>query len=199
MLKNLISRGNKKLSKNTAIFNLSSATDCPMKYACAFGLSGKCYAMKAERRYPQVLPYRRRQEEYWRESTLDQKVRDFTVYFQKRPKLKYLRINEAGDIRNAADLIALEYIAIALHGLGVTTYTYTHNHFAVQKFRELFHDPIIVINISLVEGEETDLPGNKFRAVKKPTSGLVCPGVGCMELCRVCAKEHGKTIEVAIH
>jgi hypothetical protein len=55
--------GNRKIPKSTAIFNMSSALNCPSKKLglCKAASQGaKCYARKAEILYPQVLPYRER-------------------------------------------------------------------------------------------------------------------------------------------
>ena len=64
-----ISIGNKKLPKTTAIFNMGAATDCPsLELGLCQAFVGEklvCYAMKAESGlYPDVLPYRRRQESF---------------------------------------------------------------------------------------------------------------------------------------
>ena len=86
-LKGLVKAGNKKLPKTTAIFNMGSATDCPalkkgMCQAFARNPQGKmklvCYAKKAEvQYYTMVLPYRRRQEKYWK----DHSAEDFAISF----------------------------------------------------------------------------------------------------------------------
>ena len=66
----LCSTGNHKIPKTTAIFNMGSAKDCPSAELglCKAVVDGKsfCYAKKAEYLYPAVLPYRRRQEEFWK-------------------------------------------------------------------------------------------------------------------------------------
>ena len=66
-LKKLVQFGNNKLPKTTVIFNMGPAKECPANALglCELGKTGKCYAMKAERLYPQVLPYRIRQKNYW--------------------------------------------------------------------------------------------------------------------------------------
>ena len=57
--------GNKKIGNDTLIFNMGSATDCPSKKLGLCRHCDKCYALKAERQYPQVRPFRDRQADYW--------------------------------------------------------------------------------------------------------------------------------------
>ena len=83
-LNQLLSDGNIKVSNTTAIFNMSSATDCPsLKLGlCKAIFNGKhvCYAKKAEREFrPEVLPYRRRQEEFWQKVTAEEFVAQFLL------------------------------------------------------------------------------------------------------------------------
>jgi len=62
-------RGNKKLGKDTLIFNMTSATNCPSKRLGLCQLKGrcesKCYALRAEKRFPAVLEYREEQAGDW--------------------------------------------------------------------------------------------------------------------------------------
>jgi hypothetical protein len=64
-LKDLLSFGNSKVGNDTAIFNMNAAFDCPSEKLNFCEHAKSCYAKKAERMYPQSLPYRRRQEVYW--------------------------------------------------------------------------------------------------------------------------------------
>lgn len=97
-LKSLLSYGNSKLSKSTAIFNLGSAKNCPSDRLGLCELSGECYAKKAERMYPSVLPYRERQRAYFSEVTAQQFVSEFIEATKnKRTTVNKLRVNESGD------------------------------------------------------------------------------------------------------
>lgn len=104
----LMSNLNKKIGRDTLIFNMTSATDCPSK---SLGLcpipDGKCYALKAERLYPGCLPYRRRQEYYFDNRTGMGIGYDVYRLIEKYPSLKrvkYIRFSESGDFSSQADV-----------------------------------------------------------------------------------------------
>lgn len=121
--------GNAKIGKNTIILNISSAKDCEAgkKGLCPLYNNKKCYAMKAERQYPQVLPYRNNQAELWESLSSNQIARDIiTINQSRRKKLKYFRLNESGDFKNQADVFKLSIIAELLKAEGIKVYTYTH-------------------------------------------------------------------------
>jgi hypothetical protein len=103
-LNDLITSGNKKIPSTTAIFNMGSATDCPSRklgFCQAINKNGKniCYARKSEYEYhPTVLPYRRRQEKYWKSCTAEQFVIDFlTLNALKALPYTALRLREYGE------------------------------------------------------------------------------------------------------
>jgi hypothetical protein len=122
-----IAVGNLKVGKDTAIMNITSATDCEsLKKGLCQVPKGECYALKAERQYPKCLPYRRRQTKIWDNSDvvdLAQDIKDMLKQRRKMP-IKYLRMQEAGDFRNQADVDKMSQLADALRGV-VKVYTYT--------------------------------------------------------------------------
>lgn len=123
-MNNVFSIGNKKIGKDTLIFNMTPAKTCPARKVCY--VRDKCYALKAERLYPSVMPYRIRQRRYWRECTAINFVnRVKKIRKKKRRKIKYLRFNESGDFRNQKDVNKAIKIATLLKPLGITTYMYT--------------------------------------------------------------------------
>ncbi len=196
-LKKLLSSGNMKLPKTTAIFNLGAATDCPSK---KLGLcqaidsrTGKvvCYALKAERQYPNVLPYRRRQAAYWKSVTAEDFARDFlAVNANRRNKYKALRIDEAGDFYTQDDVAKLDRIAELLHGV-VKVYTYT-----ARKDLDYSKVKHLVIN-----GSGFQKPGvaGLFNYIEK---GQEIPAgfKECVGDCRICARcQHGANTVVLRH
>jgi hypothetical protein len=196
-LKKLLSSGNMKLPKSTAIFNLCAATDCPSK---KLGLcqaidskTGKviCYALKAERLYPPVLPYRRKQEVYWKSVTAEDFVRDFlAINAKKRNKYQALRINEAGDFVTQKDVAKVDKIAELLQGV-VKVYTYT-----ARKDLDYSKVKYLVINGS---GFKTPGIAGFFNYIEKgqeiPTGFKECVGD-----CRICARcQHGANTVVLRH
>ena len=123
------SLGNKKLPASTAIFNMTSATDCPSKIMGLCKVADICYAILPEKMYPKTcLPYRDRQAKYWSDNTASDFVLDFmSAVNRKRPinRPDTLRFSEAGDYRTQADVDKMELIATLLSGEGIACYTYT--------------------------------------------------------------------------
>jgi len=130
-LSSLISEGNIKIPSSTAIFNMTSAKNCPsLKLGlCQAYCNGKhiCYAKKAEREYRKnVLPYRMRQEEYWKNVTPNEFVVDFVLLNSLKVKpFSAIRLNEAGDFVSQKCVDKAEKIASMLHRFGIRCYCYT--------------------------------------------------------------------------
>jgi len=129
-LRNLIVDGNKKIPNTTAIFNMSSAHNCPAKKLglCKAQAAGvKCYAIKSEvGSRPCVEPYRNRQEKFWKEITAESfAVQFLTINSLKPIPFNALRLNEAGDFHNQACLDKAEKIARILKKYGIIVYCYT--------------------------------------------------------------------------
>lgn len=132
-----ITFGNNKVAKNTGIFNMNSATDCPNGGTtkndqsetglCQVEFS-ECYAHKSENVYPDALKKRRLQEYLWdcvnpelfAEALLNVKSR-------KRSPFKHLRVSESGDFRHNGDIRAWDRIA-ELVGDSINVYTYSASH-----------------------------------------------------------------------
>ena len=131
-LNNLIcDRGNHKVPKTTAIFNMGSATDCPSEKLglCKASFNGKsfCYAKKAEYLYQKTaLPYRRRQEKFWKKTTAENFVFQFLlINANKRNPFNALRFNESGDFWTQECVDKAEIIARNLAKYDIVTYCYT--------------------------------------------------------------------------
>jgi hypothetical protein len=125
-LLSLLSYGNSKLPKSTAIFNMCSAESCPSDKLGLCQLSKFCYAKKAERLYPSVLPYRNRQAEYWFNCTAEKFCSDFLeAISHKQTKITALRVSESGDFNSQADVNKLADIAEILYTNGIKVYCHT--------------------------------------------------------------------------
>jgi hypothetical protein len=130
-LASLIIPGNHKIPKTTAIFNMGSATDCPSYKLglCQAIVNGKrvCYAIKPEKSYrPGVLPFRRRQEKYWKETSAEKFATDFIALNLFKPvPFNALRLNESGDFWSQECVNKAETIARILRRYGVRTYCYS--------------------------------------------------------------------------
>ncbi len=131
-LNSLLSDGNTKLPSTTAIFNMSTATDCPSRKLglCSAYYKGKCicYALKPETNHWKkvVLPYREKQTEFW----LNTNAKDFVFQFVAINELKdkpftAMRFNEAGDFHGQSCVNKAEKIAKALNTYNVKVYCYT--------------------------------------------------------------------------
>lgn len=130
MLSQLISSGNTKVPNTTAIFNMGTATNCPSRMLdlCKAKIGNKfiCYALKAERQYPNVIPYRLRQKSYWlRIDPIDFAAEFIRLNNRKRIKFNALRFNESGDFWSQECVNKAELIANILGGYGIKVYVYT--------------------------------------------------------------------------
>lgn len=129
-MKNFLKFGNHKLGDDTAIFNMSSAQDCPSKQLgmCEVINKGyRCYADKAETQYGDaVINARVRQGSFWRLSSEHEILQLISEKIKRRKKdTRYLRFNESGDFHDQCDIRKLSYISSGLKTIGITTYGYT--------------------------------------------------------------------------
>lgn len=195
-LAHLMSSGNHKLPRTTAIFNISAAYDCESfkRNLCAANKAGcKCYARKAEYFRLHVLEYRRRQGEFWNKTTAEEFVSQFLLLnsLKKSPYLK-IRLNESGDFRNQNDIVKVEKIAMMLRRFGIRVYGYTSRKDL--DFSKLHH--------TIISGSGFTKKGisNIFQIIgkkEKPMKGYrMCKG-NC-RICDRCCKRNLKT-NVRIH
>lgn len=168
----LVSKGNRKIGNDTLIINITSARDCPSKALGLCKIQDICYAMKAERQYPTVLPYRRRQMMYWTTHTADQIAADFRIEITRKTKepIKYIRVSEAGDFRNQSDVVKLFKITELLADTGVKIYGYTArvdldfskapSNLTLQGSGFKIHNSFTAIDKAKVQPTDTVCPGN---------------------------------------
>lgn len=96
-----------KLGKDTIIFNITSAQDCP---SAKLGLCrvppGRCYALKAERMYPSARGHRAFQTQYWDSHTPEEISEDIKkiINSRRKTKIKFFRLSESGDFRDQSDV-----------------------------------------------------------------------------------------------
>jgi hypothetical protein len=123
---NHVTFGNSKLPKSTMIFNMSPARYCASRELGFCQCPDKCYADKAERMYPSVLPYRTRQSQLWSNNMASAFVEVVRwKNSQGGVQVTKLRYNESGDFRSDYDVFRLDTIAYALQAEGVQTYGYS--------------------------------------------------------------------------
>lgn len=172
--------GNNKIAKNTGIFNMNSATDCPNAKSDEDNQTDtgvcqvpweSCYAHKAENIYPNTLKKRRLQEYLW-DNVDSQTFADalLRVKARKRSAFDYLRVSESGDFRHRGDVVKWDNIAEIL-GDDIKVYTYSASHKIDWSEAEHF-----VVNQS---NGLADYGDRLFSAVPKgtdvPDDAIFCP------------------------
>lgn len=203
--------GNKKIGKDTLIFNMGSATHCAAKKKGLCNID--CYALKAEKQYPAVLPARDHQEQYWLTTPVETIAADISkVVKSKRVAIKFVRVNESGDLHSEACLHKLIMLAEALPNLKF--YSYTHRSDIIDDNTFNFLPKNLTLNTSNFKR----VGMNQFKAVKVETkfrsyqkksveikaelktqsnSNFNCGG-DC-SVCSLCKFTHSKDIYVAYH
>ena len=196
-----ISNGNMKLSKNTIIINMGSATNCPSNILgmCNAVKSGvKCYALKAEKLYPNSLKYRERQFTYWRSNSADSILKDIIRKISNRnsnTSIKYIRFNESGDFWDQHDIKKLSTIAKRLKNFGIITYGYTARYDLDFK-----HIHFLVKGSGFTKKQAKDINGRTIIINKTdpiPDTFLKCPG-SC-KTCDACFKPDKQNIAFIKH
>jgi|APHM01.1.fsa_nt_gi hypothetical protein len=205
--------GNNKIAKNTAIFNMNSATDCPNADSTESDQSEvgacqvpweSCYAHKAENIYPNALPKRRRQEYLWDHidaQTFAEAL--LRVKERKRSSFDFLRLSESGDFRHRGDIVKANTIAkMIAPEIDVYTYSASHKldwseseHFTVNQSNALadYGDREFT---ALPEG--ADLPDNTVWCAFDISEKEGDDRPKCGE-CRLCINEEGPNVAIQIH
>lgn len=146
-----VAAGNAKIGGNTVILNMSTAGHCMSAIlgTCKLGPNGQCYALRFEKQWSDALKKNLRHEEQWSCLTPRGLAQGIAQISEAIPAIKYIRINEAGEIRNLPsnpemlknvpeemkaklanvdDVEKLRQLGEELKKLGspLTLYTYTH-------------------------------------------------------------------------
>lgn len=211
--------GNNKIAKNTGIFNMNSATDCPNAESDEDNQTDTgvcqvpwedCYAHKAENIYPAALPKRRRQEYLW--DSVDAVTFGralLRVKERKRSPFEYLRLSESGDFRHRGDIIKADRIAqIVSDEIQVYTYSASHKldwseakHFVVNQSNALAeYGDRLFSAVPTPDDIPTDAIFCPFEAAK--TNGVDTdnrPKCGECEACIRPESEQEKDVYVTIH
>lgn len=197
-LSKLISFGNRKMPKNVAIFNMAAAFDCPSEKWGMCQIPDKCYAKKAERLYPEVLPYRRRQAAYWLRVSPERFACEFIATVSvKKTKVDFLRFNESGDFHSQACLDKAEAIAKILKSVGIVTHLFTCRDDL--DFSRVENIVISGSNCIIHNGfyAVKDAGAHVAQAVAAGYNAAICPK-NCSK-CGMCHKAEKKMIFVEMH
>jgi len=176
--------------------SITSATDCPSRGTDLCQAGESCYALRTEKRRPNVLAARRDRERFWdahgaaaiAEAIMSQQAKARSPERKRR----ILRFNVSGDFRDQADVDKMATIAHTLTRNRWLVYGYTSR--TNLDLRGLVN--VATVNVS---NDKHDPPPqvNRFRMVRKATSELVCNG-NCRH-CSMCLVAEGRTIEVVKH
>ncbi|WP_425531643.1 GP88 family protein [Draconibacterium aestuarii] len=183
-----LSFGNLKLPSTTAIFNITSANDCPAKKFCNH--VAHCYARKTEKRYPGVLPYRRKQTELFDLLNGEQLAKLFLLEIcTKKHHISKFRFSESGDFRTQSDVDKLTIVSEILKNNSLVVYGYTARP-------DLdFHS---LSKVATVNGNHFKVT-NEIRVVTQfSNSGEIQCKNNC-RICDACATASDKTIEIIKH
>lgn len=214
ILQDYISFGNNKIADTVGIFNFNSAHDCPNRETenCQVPWES-CYAGKAERNYPQALPYRRRQEYLWDSLDPETFAKAFVKVLER--KVQYgnadslsdfdLRFSEAGDFRHNSDVIRADRVSEILGEYGIETYTYSASNYLNWSLAEHF-----TVNASNDLSEYGD---RRYMAFTDdlPEGYVWCPhdkqklegtdpkeAIQCGD-CRLCINSDGPDVGIPLH
>ena len=195
-LAKLLSTGNTKLPRTTAIFNMGPAHGCPsfiLGLCRAYSKDGKhvCYAKKSETSMrPEVEPHRNRQKSFWLSTTAEEFAWQFLLINSlKELPWNALRLNESGDFWGQDCIVKAERIATILAPYGIKVYCYTsRSDLNFTQVRNL-----------IVSGSSFQKPGitNVFMMVEdtkkdRPKGYGVCP-MDC-KVCNRCQIRGLKTV-----
>jgi len=202
-----LSLGNSKLPITTAVFNMGPATQCKSDKLnlCPFGsnstnkeLKGKCYALKAERLYPNALAMRKRQQNFWLNTNVETIISYIGIALQtgKHGKnMNAIRFNESGDFHSFECLTKLIKIAKAFPQLSI--YTYTHRKDIMRHISNNSLPENLCINLSYPNNKKGFNTFCLDTQYGKDIKTITC--TQCFKGCTLCHKAKNLNISVSVH
>ena len=186
------SQGNHKLPPSTYIINLGTAGLCAGRAIGTCNCCSFCYANNAEIQYKESTINRRLlQTLRWRKLSAEEIAKQLLDKSKNasKKKMKYLRINESGDVFDESDIEKMSKIADILAKEGVGTYTYSSRHDLDWSNKS---DNLIVNGSGW-------LCDNSFVAVPEFTDDMEYRCSGECDECDYCKESRGRTIYVKVH
>ena len=159
-----MSKGNLKLAKHVKIFDLPAVQSCPNAKDCA----KQCYARKAEKIYPGVLPARMRNFRLAKEAP---EVLKNQILKELKPG-DVVRLHSSGDMYSQSYVDMWTEIAKARPNTIFYTYTKTEGMFDFSRLKAL---PNFNIVSSLVNGKINFGPEEEIKITAKETGFPICP------------------------
>ena len=165
--KNRLKRGNQKLAKHIAIFDLPSVKTCPNCAQCA----KTCYARKSERRFPVVSKWRN--DNYRIAKLSPALLHDLIIDQVKRQKIRFVRIHSSGDFFSQAYIDRWALIARECPDTRFFAYTKTLELFDFRAFKALKNTALV--NSILPDGQINFGSAEFCQAMRKKYGAYTCP------------------------
>jgi hypothetical protein len=178
--------GNKKIGRDTVIFNITSATDCPSRKLNLCQIPTNCYALRPERRWIRTLPYRRRQNRDWDRQSVKEIAKD--IYEIVNKNTKYVRYSESGDFRIQEDIEKMVELTEEMSELIFYGYTARKD----LSFKNLPKNFIVNGSGFMLDNSFTCLPRKMLNRYQ-----IIC-STNC-RICNLCKEKKGRVIFNAIH
>lgn len=190
--------GNKKIGKDTIIFNMNPSAHCPSKELGLCRHPKKCYAAKAERLYPACLPFRVRQEDYWQETPYFKIAMNFLTVLEKHKKVKYIRFSESGDFREQRDVDKFYKIADIIYQKrpDITIYGYT-----ARKDLKFQTKPNVILagTYFMVDNMYSPVTRDEMIRIQIDSKGKEKVCMQDCKICNLCKKYRGISILSKFH
>lgn len=189
-------RGNKKIGTDTLIFSISTATDCIAHSVQCCAVCNCCYAKKSEQRFCASYLHKLNQQRQFIICSIDELITLFSkVIDASKTNIKYIRWNEAGELRNYNDFEKINAISEAIgQKYNIQSYIYTSRADLVEQMNIDEVSRHLTVNTSFTNNKGL----NSFVAVDKiPTDAIACTA-DCRN-CTLCKTTHGKTVYCKKH
>jgi len=165
-----MSKGNLKFAPEILIWSIPAIKTCPNCADCA----ASCYARKAEKVYPQVLPCRERN--YQATQDLEQFKRDMVALIKRTQKTSKKHTPSAVRIHESGDFYSKEYAeawaAIARECPELTFYGHTK---APENLPEDIPENMNIVESILPNGEVNFGSKEKVLRMSKEYGAAICP------------------------
>jgi hypothetical protein len=213
-----VAMGNAKIGGDTVLLNMSTAGSCMSAIigTCSLAADGKCYARRFETQWKGSEEKNKRHEKQWACLSPYAIAQGLVNIAEKMPKIKYIRINEAGEFRNLPsdpallakvsdekkaelstvdDVAKLRSVAKYLKEMGSSLILYTYTHRSDLSVGDLGENVCINGSGWMIDNAFIPLELNDFvEVIDKINNGQltefngtpVTKGVHCMGDCRKC-------------
>lgn len=186
----VFSYGNSKLPAETLIVNLTSAHNCPSEKLGFCKCANVCYAKKCERIYKAYLNKNLTLEKLTSAWSINDWMEMLKIYIENAPqKIKYIRLNEAGDFPN-------QYIVQQWNDLA----DWLYKHYNIKVYCYTAREDLDFSNVNFaVNASSNNIKANRYflctdkvQFDKLPNNTVKCKG-DCRK-CKICYDSNYKGI-----